>query len=73
VNFFAHAIAQCAIDQLVPLHAALAGELAGDHDGLEMLAVADHFHVLAGEAGFDAAFDAVRGNQWRFSFYVLSL
>src|SRR5687768_14905198 len=62
VNFFTHAIAERPIHQLVALDAAFAGELAGDHDGLEMLAVADHFHVLAGETVFDALFNAFGGN-----------
>jgi hypothetical protein len=73
VNFFAHALAQSGIDELVPLHAAAPGELGGHHDGLEMLPVAHHLDVLAGEPGFDAVFHAFGGNQWRFSFYVLSL
>ena len=73
MNFFAHAIAERGIDQLVALDAAFTGELRGDDHGLEVLAVADHLQVLARKAAFDAAFYAVRGNQWRFSFYVLSL
>src|SRR5687768_8626437 len=40
VDLFAHALAQRGIHELVALHAAAAGELARDDDGLEVLAVA---------------------------------
>ena len=73
MNFLAHAIAERRIDQLVALDAAFAGELRRDDHGLEVLAVADHFEVLAGEPALDAALYAVRSDQWRFSFQVLNL
>ena len=73
MDFLAHALAERGIDHLMALDAALAGELPADHERLEMLAVADHFDVLAGEPAFDSLLDAFRSDQWRFSFYVLSL
>jgi hypothetical protein len=47
VDLLAHALAERRIDQLVALHAAAAGELRGDDERLEMLAVARDFDVLA--------------------------
>src|SRR5688500_14893005 len=58
VDFLAHALAERAIDQLVALDAAFAGELRRDDHGLEVLAVADDFDVLAGESALDAALHA---------------
>ena len=72
MNFFPHALAERLVDQLMALDAAFARKLAGNHHGLEMLAVADDLDVLASEARFDTALYAVRGDQWRFSFYVLN-
>ena len=47
VDLLAHAIAERPVDQLMALHARLAAKgLAHDHR-LEVVAVADHFHVLA--------------------------
>src|SRR5258706_6712149 len=60
VDLRAHAVAERRVDELVALHAALAGEGGGNDERLKMLAVAAHFEMLAGEAGLDAAFDAVR-------------
>src|SRR5687767_1513296 len=68
VDLLTHAVAERLVDQLVALHAALARESIGHDHGLEVLAVADHLDVLAGEAAFDALLDAVRGYQCRFSF-----
>src|SRR6478609_6173875 len=58
VDLLAHALAQRPVDELVALHAALAGEGARHDQRLEMLAVADDLQVLAGEAGGDALLDA---------------
>src|SRR5262249_25419826 len=62
VDFLAHALAKRRVDELVPLDAIAPGELAGTDQRLEVLAVADHFHVLAGEARLDALFNAVRSD-----------
>src|SRR5438128_2491918 len=62
VDLFAHALAERRIDQLVALHAAAAGEFGGDDERLEMLAVARHLDVLAGEPGRDPLLDAFRRN-----------
>src|ERR1044072_6015985 len=58
VDFLAHAIAERRIDELVALHAVAAGELIRDHQRLEVLAVADHLDMLAGERGLDRLLDA---------------
>src|SRR5687767_3095818 len=63
VDLLAHALAERGVDELVALHAALAGKRGRDHQRLEVLAVADDFHVLAGQAGRDAGLDAFRGDQ----------
>ena len=68
VNFLAHALTERGVDQLVALDAAFSRELRGNHHRLEMLAVADHLDVVAGEPAFDSLLDAVRSDQWRFSF-----
>src|SRR6266446_534411 len=60
MDLLAHALAERAIDQLVPLHTVAPGEFPRDDERLKVLAVADHFHVLAGEPGFDALLDAFR-------------
>src|SRR6266850_603791 len=60
VDLLAHALAERRIDALVALHPAAAGELRGHDHRLEVLAVADHLDVLAGQPRFDALFDAVR-------------
>src|SRR3989442_2316064 len=62
VNLLAHALAERRIDQLVALHAAAAGELGGDDERLEMLTVARHLDVLAGEPGLDSLLYAFRRN-----------
>src|SRR5689334_12756759 len=46
VDLLAHALAERRVDELVALDAAPAGELRGDDERLEVLSVADHFHVL---------------------------
>src|SRR4029079_380626 len=61
VDFLAHALAQCGIDELVTLHAAPALEFLRHDHRLEMLSVADHLDVLAREAGLDSCFDAFSG------------
>src|SRR5689334_588858 len=61
VDFLAHALAERRIDELVALDAAPAGELRGDDERLEVLPVADHFHVLAGEPVLDPLLHAL----WR--------
>src|SRR5438445_11684553 len=67
VDLFAHALAERRIDQLVALHAAAAGEFGGDDERLEMLAVARHLDVLAGEPGRDPLPCALRPNPQRRS------
>src|SRR3954462_15327768 len=61
VDFFAHALAQCGVHHLMPLHTILARKTRGYHYGLEVLAVAGHLHVIAGEVGRNAFLNAV----WR--------
>ena len=73
MDFLAHAIAQGLVDELVTLHAVAAGELRRHNERLEVLAVADHLHVIAREPGLDSVLHALRSDQFRFSFYVLSL
>src|SRR3979490_3164224 len=53
VDFLAHTRAERRVNQLMALHAAPSRELAGHDQRLEMLSVADHFHVLAGEPSRD--------------------
>src|SRR5919204_481514 len=60
VDLLAHALAERGVDQLVALHAVAAGEFIGNHERLEMLAVAQHLDVLAGEGGLDRLLDALR-------------
>src|SRR5256885_11230553 len=60
MDFFAHALAERAIHQLMALHSIAPGELRRDDQRLEMLPVAAHLDVLAAEARFDALFDAFR-------------
>ena len=60
MDFLAHAVAERGIDQLVTLHAALAGKVAANDEGLEVLAIADHLEVLASEPGLDSRLDAFR-------------
>ena len=57
VDFFAHAVAQRRVDELVALDQALAGERGRDDDGGEVLAVAFHFKVAAFESGGEVAVD----------------
>src|SRR5438067_2159638 len=54
MDLLAHALAKRRIHELVALHAVAAGELGRDDQRLEVLAVAEHFHMLAGEARLDA-------------------
>ena len=61
MDLLAHTLAERGVDQLVALHAAPALEGARHHQRLEVLAVADDFDVLAGEAGLDACLDALGG------------
>jgi hypothetical protein len=60
VDLLAHAFAERGVDELMALHAVAAGELVRDDQRLEVLPVADHFDVLAGERALDALLDAVR-------------
>src|SRR5688572_10465248 len=69
VDLLAHALAERRVHQLVALHAALSRESRGHHQRLEVLAVADYFHALAGEPRADALLDAVGGHHGQ----VLSL
>src|SRR5687768_5407249 len=61
VDLLAHALAERRVHHLVALHAAAPGEAGADHQRLEVLAVADHLDMLAGQACLDAGFYAV----WR--------
>ena len=56
MDFLAHALAERRVNQLMALHAAPSRELAGHDQRLEMLSVADHFHMLAGEPRRDPVF-----------------
>src|SRR6185503_15495122 len=58
VHLFPHALAERRVDELVALHAGAAGEPRRDHQRLEVLAVANHLDVLAGEPGLDRVLDA---------------
>src|SRR5687768_14105482 len=60
VDLLAHAVAKGGVDQLVALHAALAGEGARHHHRLEVLPVAEHLEVLAGEPARDSRLHAFR-------------
>src|SRR3954470_14891250 len=62
VDFLAHALAERCVNELVALDATASGELVGNDQRLKVLAVADHFHVLAGEPGSDARLDALRSD-----------
>ena len=68
MDLLPHALTQGGVDQLVALDPVAAGERARYDQRLEVLPVAADLDVLAGEAGFDAAFDALRGDQWRSPF-----
>ena len=67
MDLLAHALAEGGVDQLVTLDAALAGELRLNHHRLEVLAVAEHFDVLARETAFDALFHAFWSHHLRSS------
>src|SRR5688500_9941279 len=69
VDLLAHPVAECGIDELVALHAVLPGEIGRHDDRLEMLAVADHLDVLAGEFRLDALLDAVGSDHQFLSLY----
>src|SRR5712691_9530393 len=60
MDFLAHALAERRVDQLMALHAAPSHELAGHDQRLEMLSVAGHFHMLAGESRRDPRLHAFR-------------
>src|SRR3989454_3185858 len=60
MDFLAHALAERRLTQLMALHAAPSRELAGHDQRLEMLSVADHFHMLAGEPRRDPRLHAFR-------------
>src|SRR5450830_33325 len=57
VDFLAHAVAQCRVDDLVAGDQPLAGKRGRDDHGLEVLAIALHFEVRAFEAGRQVAVD----------------
>src|SRR6266481_5895894 len=73
VDFLAHALAERRVDQLMALHAAPSRELAGHDQRLEMLAVADHFHMLAGEPRRDSRLHAFRRHHFNTSACTLPL
>lgn len=56
MDFFAHAIAQCGINQLMALDRTFAGKRGGHNHGGEVLAVAFDFDMGAVEAGGNIAF-----------------
>src|SRR5437867_7097504 len=58
-----HAIGQRVIHRLVLFDFRQSAEGGAGDDGLEMLAIANHFDVLASEPRLDRAFDVVRSNQ----------
>src|SRR5207245_11448337 len=60
VDFLAHALPERRVNQLMTLHPAPPRELAGHDQRLEMLAVADHFHMLAAEPRRDSRPHAFR-------------
>jgi hypothetical protein len=55
MNFFAHAIAERAVYELVALYARFPAKGFTDDQGFEVLAVADHFQMLTGQMFFDVA------------------
>src|SRR3990172_782692 len=63
VDLHAHSFAQRRVHQLMALHAALAFKRTRDDQRLEMLPLADHLDMRAGEARLDAALDAFRRDQ----------
>src|SRR3989454_8611963 len=60
MDFLAHALAERRVNQLMALHAAPSRKLPGYDQRLEMLSVADHFHMLAGEPRCDPRLHAFR-------------
>src|SRR5712692_1237633 len=60
VDFFAHALAERRVHELVALHAAAAGEGARYDQRLEVLPVARDLDVLAGESRLDPGLHAFR-------------
>jgi len=68
MNFFAHAIAQCCIDELVTLYQSLAGKGRRDNQGTEVLAIAFDFQMRALETAGDVILDEFRCGQHDFAF-----
>ena len=61
MDFLAHTLAQRGIDELVPLHAALALEGTTDDQRLEMLAIAGNAQLLAFQTAGDVFPHLFRG------------
>src|SRR6185436_1448152 len=62
VDFLAHAIPESPVDDLVLLHARFTAEFRTHDHRLEMMAIANHFDVIACEAVPDIGPDLFRGN-----------
>lgn len=61
VDFLPHAVAKRPINNLMLLDAILVAKLRTDDNGFEMLAVANHFNVIASEAFLDIRLDGLGG------------
>ena len=68
VNFFAHAVTQRRIHQLVTLNQALADKCGRDNQRTEVLAIAFDFEMRALKAGSNIVFDEFRCGQHDFAF-----
>lgn len=60
MDFFAHAVAERGIDELMPLDQALAFKCRRDDDGIEMLAIAIDVEMRAFETGSNIFFNEFR-------------
>ncbi len=61
MDLFTHPVAQGRIHKLMLLNPALAGKGRGPHNGLEVMTVAAHAGLRAGQAGLNEVFDLL----WR--------
>lgn len=62
MNLFAHAIAQCAVHNLVALHARFALKGGGDNHGLKVRTIAIDGEMFAIEFGAQVSGDVFRGD-----------
>ncbi len=69
MNFFAHAVAECSVDELMTLYQSLAGKGRRNNQCTEMLAVTLDFKVRTLKAAGDVIFNAFRCGQHDFAFY----